>query len=47
MVTIKIKIRLRASKPREPEGLKGGLKGIEAKLLSWALFQSLKRVGGR
>jgi len=41
----KIKIRLRASKPREPEGLKGGLKGIEAKPLSWALFRA-SRVGG-
>jgi len=46
MTTIKIKIRLKASKPREPEGLKGGLKGIEAKPLSWALFQSRKKGWG-
>jgi hypothetical protein len=39
----KIKAKLKASKPKEPEGLKGGLKGIGAKPLSWARFRVSKK----
>jgi hypothetical protein len=39
----KIKTKLKASKPKEPEDLKGGLKGIGAKPLSWARFRASKK----
>jgi hypothetical protein len=42
----KIKAKLRSSKPKEPKDLKGGLKGIGAKPLSWALFRSSKKGWG-